>query len=154
MFEVDHNHHGSDFKRFFSPGRSSMTAIDDKRAEAFRRHVYTVTMIDEDPLSGMGNRHATDFVRPRHQKQRRLAVPQCLSLSSREPHHHPSTELANKKPVPALWRRFGPLAHDKLHWFDYTPTISPGGALKVPGSLALLDAKRSALCPTNTSEGF
>ncbi|KAL6403239.1 hypothetical protein AUP68_12577 [Ilyonectria robusta] len=63
MFEVDHNHHGSDFKRFFSPSRSSMTAIDDKRAGAFRRHVWAVTMIDEDPLSGKGSRRATELAR-------------------------------------------------------------------------------------------
>ncbi|KAH7171067.1 hypothetical protein EDB81DRAFT_189166 [Dactylonectria macrodidyma] len=70
MFEVDHDHHGSDFKRFFSPGRSSMTAVDDKRAEAFRRHVWAVTMIDEDPLSGKGSRHVADITRPGPNKLR------------------------------------------------------------------------------------
>lgn len=62
MFEVPHNHHGKDFKRFFSPGRSSMSAIEDKRADEFRKHVWAVTMIDEDPLSGKMNRHSTDLV--------------------------------------------------------------------------------------------
>jgi hypothetical protein len=49
MFQVQHNHHGEDFQRFFHRGRSSMSAIEDKRAEEFRRHVWAVTMIDEDP---------------------------------------------------------------------------------------------------------
>ncbi|KAM6531422.1 hypothetical protein FSOLCH5_000891 [Fusarium solani] len=70
MFEVPHNHHGKDFKRFFSPGRSSMSAIEDKRADEFRKHVWAVTMIDEDPLSGKMNRHSTDLVRPGPNKLR------------------------------------------------------------------------------------
>ncbi|KAL6919790.1 hypothetical protein FSHL1_003768 [Fusarium sambucinum] len=49
MFQVQHNHHGEDFHRFFHRGRSSMSAIDDRKAEEFRRHVWAVTMIDEDP---------------------------------------------------------------------------------------------------------
>lgn len=77
MFEVDHNHHGSDFKRFFSPGRSSMTAIDDKRAGAFRRHVWAVTMIDEDPLSGKGSRRATELA-----YVFRFLLPPCLLFVS------------------------------------------------------------------------
>lgn len=70
MFEVQHNHHGQEFKRFFHHGRSSMSAIEDKRAEEFRRHVWAVTMIDEDPLAGSGenkknkkkNRQSIDLV--------------------------------------------------------------------------------------------
>ncbi|KAI1044659.1 hypothetical protein LB505_011278 [Fusarium chuoi] len=57
MFEVQHNHHGQEFKRFFHHGRSSMSAIEDKRAEEFRRHVWAVTMIDEDPLAGSGEKN-------------------------------------------------------------------------------------------------
>lgn len=49
MFQVQHNHHGEDFHRFFHRGRSSMSAIDDRKAEEFRRHVWAVTMIDEEP---------------------------------------------------------------------------------------------------------
>jgi hypothetical protein len=52
MFQVQHNHHGEDFQRFFHHGRSSMSAIEDKRAEEFRRHVWAVTMTDENPSSG------------------------------------------------------------------------------------------------------
>jgi hypothetical protein len=45
-----------------------MSAIEDKRAEEFRRHVWAVTMIDEDPLAGSGekknkkNRQSIDLV--------------------------------------------------------------------------------------------
>ncbi|KAH7005599.1 hypothetical protein EDB82DRAFT_521576 [Fusarium venenatum] len=49
MFQVQHNHHGEDFHRFFHRGRSSMSAIDDRKADEFRRHVWAVTMIDEHP---------------------------------------------------------------------------------------------------------
>ncbi|KAF5626538.1 uncharacterized protein FTJAE_9597 [Fusarium tjaetaba] len=76
MFEVQHNHHGQEFKRFFHHGRSSMSAIEDKRAEEFRRHVWAVTMIDEDPLAGSGekknkkNRQSIDLVRPGSNKLR------------------------------------------------------------------------------------
>lgn len=59
MFEVQHEHHGKNFTRYFSPGRSSMTALDDKKAEDFRRHVWAMTMIDEDPLAGRPDRHST-----------------------------------------------------------------------------------------------
>ncbi|KAG5751812.1 hypothetical protein H9Q70_005552 [Fusarium xylarioides] len=76
MFEVQHNHHGQEFKRFFHHGRSSMSAIEDKRAEEFRRHVWAVTMIDEDPLAGSENkknkknRQSIDLVRPGSNKLR------------------------------------------------------------------------------------
>lgn len=59
MFEVQHDHHGKNFTRYFSPGRSSMTALDDKKAEGLRRHVWAMTMIDEDPLAGRPDRHST-----------------------------------------------------------------------------------------------
>ncbi|KAJ4271989.1 hypothetical protein NW762_000699 [Fusarium torreyae] len=74
MFEVQHNHHGDDFKRFFHHGRSSMSAVEDKRAEEFRRHVWAVTMIDEDPLAekqkSKHNRQSSDIVRPGPNKLR------------------------------------------------------------------------------------
>ncbi|WZH39879.1 hypothetical protein QYS62_000805 [Fusarium acuminatum] len=68
MFEVQHNHHGEDFQRFFHKGRSSMSAIEDRRAEEFRKHVWAVTMIDEAPLKG--NRQSIDLVRPGPNKLR------------------------------------------------------------------------------------
>ncbi|KAK7420474.1 hypothetical protein QQZ08_010390 [Neonectria magnoliae] len=100
MFEVDHNHHGKEFKRFFSPGRSSMTAVDDKRAEAFRRHVWAVTMIDEDPLSGNVNRHSTGFARPARpnklRSKRRASAHGALIASTVLPSQPTTPQLEEK----------------------------------------------------------
>ncbi|KPM43834.1 hypothetical protein AK830_g2716 [Neonectria ditissima] len=101
MFEVDHNHHGKEFKRFFSPGRSSMTALDDKRAEAFRRHVWSVTMIDEDPLSGNVNRHSTGLARPtgpnKLRSKRRASTHGALTTTTVLP-SQPTTPQVEEKP--------------------------------------------------------
>ncbi|PTD11474.1 hypothetical protein FCULG_00003651 [Fusarium culmorum] len=76
MFQVQHNHHGEDFHRFFHRGRSSMSAIDDRKAEEFRRHVWAVTMIDEEPAEQIHtqkkklSRRSTDLVRPGANKLR------------------------------------------------------------------------------------
>ncbi|CZS76294.1 unnamed protein product [Fusarium graminearum] len=84
MFQVQHNHHGEDFHRFFHRGRSSMSAIDDRKAEEFRRHVWAVTMIDEEPAEQIQmqtqtpaqtqkkklSRRSTDLVRPGANKLR------------------------------------------------------------------------------------
>lgn len=62
MFEVRHDHHDQDFRRVYSATRSTLSAVEDKSAEAFRRHVWAVTMIDEHPLPARDepNRHSTD----------------------------------------------------------------------------------------------
>ncbi|KAF4996227.1 hypothetical protein FDECE_12528 [Fusarium decemcellulare] len=107
MFEVPHNHHGKDFKRFFSPGRSSMSAIEDKRADEFRKHVWAVTMIDEDPLSGKMNRHSTDLARPGPNKLRSKRAsayaaagpPPVKRGNDKKPKDEPKHEPTMKEPT-------------------------------------------------------
>lgn len=50
MFAQRHDDAPTGLQRYFSFGRSSMTVLDDKRAEELRRHVRAVTMADERPL--------------------------------------------------------------------------------------------------------
>ncbi|KAF4984822.1 hypothetical protein FZEAL_50 [Fusarium zealandicum] len=164
MFEVPHSHHVPDFKRFFSPGRSSMSAIEDKRAEEFRRHVWAVTMTDEEPLSEKQNRHSTDFARPGANKLRskRASAYAGLPPQEEEPKPEPTMEEPTIAVQPVQSPTFGsskdlyPVKEDKIgNFLTSTETsknehVSHRASYPIYPSYAVLET--SAADPTKSND--